>query len=73
MMSVNVCWTLRISAVSSGVWSTTSGASTISATRYGSVRTHRSILMRWLPWISTRSVPSGTRIIRATVPSTPTS
>ena len=46
MMSVNVCWTLRISAVSSGVWSTTSGASTISATRYGSVWIHFSIRIR---------------------------
>ena len=32
----------------------------------GSIRT------RWPPWISTRRVPSGTRIIRATTPITPT-
>ena len=44
-----------------------------SATRYGSVATHDSIRTRWPPWISTRSVPSGTRIMRATTPSTPTS
>ena len=37
-MPVNVCWTLRISAVSSVLCWTTSGASAISATRYGSVR-----------------------------------
>ena len=73
MISVNVCWTLRISAVSSGVCWTTSGISSISATRYGSVLTQRTSRIRWPPWISTRSVPSGTRIIRATVPSTPTS
>ena len=73
MMSVNVCCTLRISAVSSVVCSTTSGASAISATRYGSVRTQRTTRMRGPPWIRTRSVPSGTRIIRATTPSTPTS
>ena len=71
-MSVNVCCTLRISAVSSGVWSTTSGASATSATRYGSVCSQLSIRTRWPPWIRTRSVPSGTRIMRATTPSTPT-
>ena len=34
---VNVCCTLRVNAVSSGVGMTTSGGSAISATRYGSV------------------------------------
>ncbi len=71
-MSVNVCWTLRISATSSGDGLSTSGSSVICATRYGSSASQASIRTRWPPWISTRRVPSGTLIILATTPSTPT-
>ena len=39
----------------------------------GSVEVHSSMRTRWPPWTSTRSVPSGTLSMRATVPATPTS
>ena len=69
---LNVCWTLRLSAVSSGDSSTTSGSSEISATRYGVSRSRRRCARAGAPWTRIRSVPSGTFIIRATTPTTPT-
>ncbi len=72
-MAVKVCWTLRMSAVSSIDSTSTSGASSIAAMRYGFSAAQRTMRTRWAPWTSTRSEPSGTRIIRAIRPATPTS
>ena len=73
MMRENICWTLRASASSSGPSSTTSGSSSTSATRYGSVEDQPVIRTRCAAWTSTRSEPSGTLSMRATVPATPMS
>ena len=73
MIWLNVSWTLRISAVSSGPSSTTSGSSSTLAVRYGAVPSHSLIRTRWPPWTRIRSEPSGTLSMRATVPATPTS
>ena len=73
MISAKVDWTFRASASISGVSSTTSGSSTIRATRYGSVATYSVSRIRGPPCTRIRSVPSGTLSMRATVPATPTS
>ena len=72
-IAVKVCWTLRMSAVSSIDSTTTSGSSSMAAMRYGVSAAQRVTRTRWAPWTSTRSEPSGTRIIRAITPATPTS
>ncbi len=70
-MRENVSWTLRLSAVSSGVSVTVSGSSVISAARYGVSCVKRSSRTRWAPWTRIRSVPSGTLSMRAIEPTTP--
>ena len=68
MICENVLCTLRSSASSSGEGSTSSGSSSIWATRYGSVCDELAELARaGAPCTRMRSVPSGTLIMRATV------
>ncbi len=60
MMRENVCCTLRISAVSSGPSSTTSGASSMRGDEVGLLGDPaRSMRTRWPPWTRIRSVPVG--------------
>src|SRR5215831_342617 len=70
---LNSFWTLRVSASSSGLSSTTSGTSLNSPTRYGSSWTRRSSTIRPTPWTRIRRLPSGTRIILCTTAAVPTS
>ena len=72
MIREKVVWTLRCSASSSADGLTMSGASSIAATRYGSVETKSFTSTRWAPWTRIRRVPSGTLSMRATTPATPT-
>ncbi len=72
MIRENVACTLRTSASSSGEGTTSSGASSMRATRYGSVATKSPSSTRWPHWTRMRTVPSGTFSMRATTPTTPT-
>ncbi len=72
MICENVDCTLRTSASSSGEGTTSSGASSMRATRYGSVATKSPSSTRWAHWTRMRTVPSGTFSMRATTPTTPT-
>ncbi len=73
MIVLKVCWTLRMSAVSSGPSSMTSSTTSTRATGYGRApsSSHSTTRMRWAPWTRIRSDPSGTLSMRAIVPLTP--
>src|SRR5256885_1790627 len=68
MIPANVVSTLRASPSSSADSTTTSGSSSIRATRYGSVAGNSSIPARSPPPTRMRSGPSGTLSLRATGP-----
>ena len=72
MMREKVDWTFRRRPSSSSDGTSSSGASVMRATRYGAVATKSPSSTRWPHWTRIRTVPSGTFIIRATTPTTPT-
>ena len=72
MMRVNVCWTLRISAVSSGPSSTSSGSSETLRDEVG-LLAHPLVDLHALAGLDEDpQQPSGTLSMRATTPATPT-
>jgi hypothetical protein len=72
MILEKVAWTFRRRPSSSDEGSSTSGASVMRAMRYGEVAMKSPSSTRCPHWTRIRTVPSGTFIIRATTPTTPT-
>ena len=73
MMRVKMPCRLRARASTSVVRSAWSGTSSTRASRKGSVRVYGPRRTRRMPWISTRTVPSGTRTMRCTTAAVPIS